>query len=209
MVDMVAVYKALSELKDLNPDLIVCRNCELELSTGHCPYRMTEDEGMDIEEHFCKVHQIIQDTMDTIQYQEELLKKATGITWKDGHPVMPHEEESEQKGKYNSIGYDQLKKVLTDAGVLRKCEPAWEYDCERRLFCESVDGPFEIEWWINLCYLKINGTIVPFHWVRITDTWPGNGIRTELKFQNSPDRFMNPGDIVAILPLSYRQKEEA
>ena len=201
MVDMVATYRAMAGLaQQMKGASFRCFNCEL--NTGNCPF-MEEDP----DEQFCDVPKLLQSTMDTMLYQEELLKKATGITWQDGRPVMPHEEDPAEGQKYNSISDDKLEKVLTKAGVLKERKAAWENDCKRIFVCEALGNPFEIEWWINLCYLRINGTIIPFHWVHETDTWPGDNMRRQLKFQNDPDRWMNPGDIVAILPLEYRQRD--
>ena len=201
MIDMVSAYKAMEGLIPQMKGMVHrCHHCELD--TGKCPY-MEEDQ----EEQLCHYPRIIEDAMETMMYQEDLLRKATGVTWEDGRPLLPHEEDPAQGQKYNSISDEILENVLTKAGVLKERKAAWENDCKRIFVCEALGNPFEIEWWINLCYLRINGTIIPFHWVHETDTWPGDGIRRELKFQNAPDRWMHPGDIVAILPLEYRKEE--
>ena len=95
--------------------------------------------------------------------------------------------------------------VLTKAGVFKGWNEQPENDISRIAHCEALGQKFDIEWWINQCYLKIGHMQMMFHWVRVDTTWPWYQYRTELHFENSIRRWMEPGDTVAVLGIEYHK----
>jgi hypothetical protein len=110
-----------------------------------------------------------------------------------------------EERKYNNIGREELEAVLTKAGVFKGWNEKPENDISRIAHCEALGQKFDIEWWINQCYLKIGHMQMMFHWVRVDTTWPWYQYRTELHFENSIRRWMEPGDIVAVLGIEYHK----
>ena len=110
-----------------------------------------------------------------------------------------------EEQKYNSISKEALQAVLQKAGVFKGWEKEPANDIPRIAYCEALGMEFEIEWWINLCYLRIGHMQMGFHYVRVDTTWPWHEYRTELHFENSIRRPLEPADTVAVLGIEYRQ----
>ena len=108
-----------------------------------------------------------------------------------------------EERKYNNISKEDLEKVLIKAGVFRAWEPEPPNDISRIVICEALGQMFQIEWWINQCYLLIGHMKMSFHWVRVDTTWPWWEYRRELHFENSPRRPFEPSDLVAVLGIEY------
>ena len=107
-----------------------------------------------------------------------------------------------EERKYNNISREDLEKVLTNAGVFKGWD-APPNDIARIAHCEAPGQKFDIEWWINQCYLKIGHMQMMFHWVRVGGTWPWYQYRTELHFENRPFRPLEDNDTVAVLGIEY------
>ena len=108
-----------------------------------------------------------------------------------------------EERKYNNISKEDLEKVLIKAGVFRAWAPEPPNDISRIVICEALGQMFQIEWWINQCYLLIGHMKMPFHWVRVDTTWPWWEYRRELHFENSLRRPFEPSDLVAVLGIKY------
>ena len=107
--------------------------------------------------------------------------------------------------KYNNISREDLEKVLIAAGVFKGWNtPEAAYDIARIAHCEALGLKFDVEWWINQCYLIIGNMRMLFHWVRIDTTWPWHEYQRELHFENSLNLIGNPA-IVAVLGIEYRE----
>jgi hypothetical protein len=61
------------------------------------------------------------------------------------------------------------------------------------------DKEYIIEWWTNLCELKVDGLIIPFTNVYLDDTWPNNS-KLNLQFYNGKS---SP---CAILPVEFYEE---
>ena len=109
-----------------------------------------------------------------------------------------------EERKYNNIGREELEAVLTKAGVFKGWNEQPENDISRIAHCEALGQKFDIEWWINQCYLVIGNMRMLFHWVRIDTTWPWYEYQRELHFENSLNLAGNPA-IVAVLGIEYRE----
>jgi len=64
---------------------------------------------------------------------------------------------------------------------------------DRVLKFYALDKYYEIEWWINLCYLHIDGVQVLFHRCNIDGCWP-NYYKNNLNFYYNNDK-------IAVLPI--------
>ena len=107
--------------------------------------------------------------------------------------------------KYNNISREDLEKVLIAAGVFKGWNtPEAAYDIARIAHCEALGLKFDVEWWINQCYLVIGNMRMLFHWVRIDTTWPWYEYQRELHFENSLNLTGNPA-IVAVLGIEYSE----
>ena len=107
--------------------------------------------------------------------------------------------------KYNNISKEDLEKVLIKAGVFRAWEPERPNDISRIVTCEALGQIFQIEWWINQCYLRIGHMQMMFHWVRVDTTWPWWEYKRELHFENSLRRPFESSDLVAVLGIEYSE----
>ena len=108
-----------------------------------------------------------------------------------------------EEREYNSIGKETLQDVLQKAGVFKGWEAVPACECARIAYCEALGQEFEIEWWINQCYLRIGHMQMMFHWVRVDTTGPWLEYKRELHFENSLRRPFEPSDLVAVLGIEY------